>query len=168
VRRLLVVLLAAALGLPAQAAAAGNVGALKTLVVRATNGPETFTDADVRRVVFGETDGWVRDTSFGQASLHGDVTPWLHVFSSVPPCRGRGAFAPYLRELKETAEPAARAAGYDTAGYDKVIYLLPWRCPDATGVAGSTREIGLFGALDVELVAHELGHTFGIWTHANT
>jgi hypothetical protein len=103
-----------------------------------------------------------------RASLAGDVTPWLRAFSAVPDCRGRGAFAAYVQELAARAEPAARAAGYDPSAYEKVIYLVPWRCTDATGVAGSSREIGLFGALDVELVAHELGHTFGIWTHANT
>jgi Gametolysin peptidase M11 len=137
--------------------------------VRATNGPETFSEAAVRGVVFQETDDWIRETSFGQASLAGDVTPWLHAFRGiVPECRGRGAFSAYLQEIAAIAGPAARSAGFDPAAYEKVVYLVPWRCPDVSGVAGSTREIGLFGALDVELVAHELGHTFGIWTHANT
>jgi hypothetical protein len=167
-RRILLVLAVLAAALPPGAQAAGNLGPLRTLVVRATHGPETFSEAAVRRVVFGETDAWIRDASFGQASLTGDVTPWLRAFATVPDCRGRGAFAAYLEEIAASAAPAARAAGYDVSAYDKVIYLVPWRCDAATGVAGSSREIGLFGALDVELVAHELGHTFGIWTHANT
>ena len=165
-RRLLGVLAALALAFPA-GAAADNLGEIRTLVVRVTHGPETFSETNVRRVVFGETDAWIRDASFGQAWLAGDVTPWIRAFSSVPGCRGRGAFAAYVQEIAATAEPAARAAGYDLSAYEKVIYLVPWRCPDATGVAGSESQIGLFGALDVELVAHELGHTFGIWTHAN-
>jgi hypothetical protein len=165
-RRFLGVLVALALAFPA-GAAADNLGEIRTLVVRATHGPETFSEAAVRRVVFEETDAWIRDASFGQAWLAGDVTPWVRAFPSAPDCRGRGAFARYLQQIAEAAEPVARAAGYDPSAYDKVIYLVPWRCADATGVAGSPREIGLFGALDVELVAHELGHTFGIWTHAN-
>jgi hypothetical protein len=165
-RRVLVALVALVLAFP-PGAAADNLGEIRTLVVRVTHGPETFSETAVRRVVFGDTDAWIRDASFGQAWLAGDVTPWLRALSSVPACRGRGAFAPYLQEIAATADPAAGAAGYDLSAYDKVIYLVPWRCPDATGVAGSDRQIGLFGALDVELVAHELGHTFGIWTHAN-
>jgi hypothetical protein len=168
VRLIVVALSVVALATPSVAGAARNVGALRTLVVRATHGPETFSDATVRRVVFEETDAWIRDTSFGQTSLTGDVTPWLHAFREVPACRGRGAFSAYLNALAEIAGPAVRAAGFDPAAYDKVVYLFPWRCPEVTGVAGSSREIGLFGALDVRLVAHELGHTFGIWTHANT
>jgi hypothetical protein len=160
-RRVLGVLAALVLAFPA-GAAADNLGEIRTLVVRVTHGPETFSEATVRRIVFGETDTWIRETSFGQAWLAGDVTPWLHAFPSVPDCRGRGAFSSYLQEIVETAEPAARAAGFDASSYEKVIYLVPWRCSDATGVAGSSRDIGLFGALDVELVAHELGHTFGI------
>jgi hypothetical protein len=166
-RRVLLALVVAALSVPTGAGAAGSIGSLKTLVVRATHGPETFSEATVRRVVFEETDAWIREASFGQASLTGDVTPWLRVFPSIPPCRGRGAFSSYLQALAGTAEPAARDAGFDPAAYDKVVYLFPWRCPDVTGVAGSSREIGLFGALDDRLLAHELGHTFGIWVHAN-
>jgi hypothetical protein len=166
-RRFLGVLVALVLAFPA-GAAADNLGEIRTLVVRATHGPETFSEAAVRRVVFEETDAWIRDASFGQAWLAGDVTPWVHAFSSVPDCRGRGAFAPYLQEIAAAAAPAVSAAGYDVSAYEKVIYLVPWRCPDVSGVAGSPTEIGLFGALGVQLVAHELGHTFGIWTHANT
>lgn len=166
-RRLLLAVAVAALALP-PAAPAANVGPLRTLVVRATHGPEPFSDATVRRVVFEETDAWIRDTSFGQAWLTGDVTPWLRAFPSAAPCRGRGAFSAYLEEVADAAAPAARAAGFDPAAYDKVVYLVPWRCEAATGVAGNERDIGLFGALNVRLVAHELGHTLGIFTHANT
>jgi hypothetical protein len=63
----------------------------------------------------------------------------------MPDCRGRGAFAAYLEQIAQAPEPAVRAAGYDPAAYEKVIYLVPWRCADATGVAGSSRDIGLFG-----------------------
>ena len=79
-RRFLVLLAVLAEAFPADAAA-DNVGELRTLVVRATHGPETFSEATVRRV-FGETDEWIRDASFGQAWLTGDVTPWLHAFTS--------------------------------------------------------------------------------------
>ena len=166
-RRVLVLLFALCLAWPA-GAAADNLGEIRTLVVRATHGPETFSEAAVRRVVFEETDAWIRETSFGQAWLSGDVTPWLRAFPAAPSCRGRGAFSAYLQEIATAAAPAVRAAGYDPGAYEKVIYLVPWRCEAATGVAGSPTDIGLFGALSVPLVAHELGHTFGIWTHANT
>ena len=103
-RRLLGVLAALALAFPA-GAAADNLGEIRTLVVQVTHGPETFSETNVRRVVFGETDAWIRDASFGQAWLAGDVTPWIRAFSSVPGCRGRGAFAAYVRRSRPPPSP---------------------------------------------------------------
>ncbi|MDQ3823929.1 MAG: hypothetical protein M3321_11900, partial [Actinomycetota bacterium] len=84
-RRMLAVVAALCLAFPA-GAAADNLGEIRTLVVRATHGPTPFSDADVRRVVFEETDRWIRDTSFGQAWLAGDVTPWLPAFAAPRAC----------------------------------------------------------------------------------
>jgi hypothetical protein len=70
VRRLLGFLVALVLAFPA-GAAADNLGEIRTLVVRVTHGPETFSEAAVRRVVFGETDAWIRDASFGQGLARG-------------------------------------------------------------------------------------------------
>ena len=91
-RRFAGVLLALCLAFPA-VASADNLGEIRTLVVRATHGPTPFSEEAVRPGVFEETDAWIRDTSFGQAWLDGDVTPWLPAFSGPRSCPGNRSLA---------------------------------------------------------------------------
>jgi Gametolysin peptidase M11 len=146
-----------ALAIPGSAPAIVNTGELKVLVVLATWGPEPFTREQARRVVFEESDAFVRENSYGKAWLTGDVTPWLRAFERRPACS--------QVPLASAAQVAARAAGFDTAAYPRYIYAFaPLGCPYIG--YGGFREVWLDGAMTRTLVTHELGHTFGL-QHAN-
>jgi Gametolysin peptidase M11 len=134
------------------------LGAQRVLVVLATWGPQPFTRDEVQHVVFDEADAFYRESSYGKAWLTGMVTPWLKAFDgpigcSVPLIRTGGA-------------GAARAAGYDPAAYERIIYVHPSvECPWSGVTQANT--VFLDGTLSRKLVAHELGHAFGL-PHANS
>ena len=118
--------LAAALS-PAHAAAHGFastirgkgafVGEQKVLVVPVTWGPQAGTVEDIRRVVFAETDAFMRAASFGKTWLVGDVTPWQQVYTA--------EFACDPRAIAATARAAAARAGFDPARYDRFVFVFP-------------------------------------------
>jgi hypothetical protein len=134
------------------------LGAQHVLVALVTWGPQPFTREEVQRVVFDEADAFYRQSSYGKAWLTGTVTPWLDAFDgqigcSVPLIRTAGA-------------AAARAAGYDPAAYERIIFVHPSvDCPWSGVTQANT--IFLDGTLSRKLVAHELGHAFGL-PHANS
>jgi hypothetical protein len=142
-----------------QAIPGGHVlGPQRILVALVTWGPQPFTREEVQQVVFDEADAFYRRTSFGKASLTGTVTPWLKAYPSRPQCAANS--------LREPGAAALRAAGYDLAAYEVVVYLHPeagcaWSGATYAGV------VFLNGELTARLVAHELGHAFGL-PHANT
>ena len=142
----------------AQPAFGGHVlGPQRVLVALVTWGPQPFTREDVRNIVFDETDAFYRSTSYGKVSLTGTVTPWLHAFDGMVSCN--------LANINASASAAARAAGFDPAKYDRVVYVHPEaNCPwQGVTLAGT---VFLNGAVTTYLVAHELGHSFGLG-HAN-
>jgi len=148
--------------LVALAACTGNATAqaapLRTLVVLLTGGPEPLTRAEMRSLVFDDVSGFLSTASFGTTSLVGEVTPWIR-----PPFNPDCAQAP-LRA--GDGREAARAAGYDPSGYERVIYLIPTSVGCRLGYASradpGVQEIAIFGWLRTEPILHELGHTFGM------
>jgi len=128
------------------AGAADSVGDLRVLVIRATWGPTQDTAALADVAPFYER------ASFGQLHLQLDVTPWLHAYDG-PNCPDDG----------ESAKAAARAAGYQTTAYARVVYLLPEDACEFRGVARGN-EILLTAPRSL---IHELGHTFGL-AHATS
>lgn len=160
-RRLLpVALLALSLAaVPSGQAAYGEhvLGPQRILVALVTWGPQPFARDDVRRVVFDEVDAFYRAMSYGKVSLTGTVTPWLQAFSGRAGCN--------LPAIRAAASAAALAAGFDPATYDRVVYVHPDAgCPWSGVTQAAT--VYLNGALTPHLVAHELGHSFGLG-HAN-
>lgn len=140
------------------APAAGAVsGQLRALVLQATWGPEPLGPGQAQAVLDGAA-RFLGAASFGQLQLTGDVTPWLHVFSSPPPCEST--------QPLEAVRAAAAAAGFDPRAYQRRIYLLPYdegTCPTGGPFAFAfSREVFDVGLFTAPAVAHELGHTFGL------
>jgi len=152
---LAVVALFAAVVLPsADAAPKANE---RVLVVLASTGSKPYTVAEVQRT-FEQANAFIERSSFGQAQLHADVTPWLTGLSARPSC---GASDASVESIFGPPRKAAAGAGFDTARYDTVIYALP----DAhCGFFGATfgHQVMLTRQPTVELLLHELGHTFGL------
>jgi hypothetical protein len=152
--RLLAVLAACALAAwTTPGASAAFSGEQRLLVMRITWGPEPFPDAMVQDVVFSQTDAFMRASSFGKTWIAGEQTPWLHVLSVQPVCD--------TRLIAEAGRSAAQAAGYDLTRYNRYAFLFPRVTCWWSGLGGGDT-IFLNGQLSRKLVAHELGHTYGL------
>jgi len=153
----MVVALCASVTLVASGSAA--TGQDRVLAVLATPGPTPYSTTEFKQVA-SEVDAFFRASSFGREHLSFDVTPWLDAFQTTrPTCGGfsdrsmDGAVAP--------ARDAARLAGYDPDQYDRVMYAVgDVRC----GFYGITwgRQVMLTRPPSLDLLVHELGHTFGL------
>jgi hypothetical protein len=157
VRRLLpVALLALSLAATpaAQSVYGGHVlGQQRILVALVTWGPQPFARADVQHIVFDEVDAFYRSMSYGKVSLAGDVTPWLQAFDVPVACN--------LPVVRSGGLTALAAAGYDVSKYDRIVFLHPEQnCPWSGVTQAAT--VYLNGAVTTYLVAHELGHSFGL------
>jgi hypothetical protein len=133
-------------------------GEQRVLVVPVTWGPQPATVEEINHVVFAETDAFMRAASYGKTWLVGDVTPWQSAYSTRPECDARA--------IASTARAAAAAAGFDPARYDRFVFVFPRiDCP-FRGL-GSGEQTWINGAPERKVVAHELGHTYGL-AHANS
>jgi len=142
----------------AQPAFGGHVlGPQRILVALVTWGPQPIARDDVQKIVFDQVDAFYRSMSYGKVSLTGTVTPWLHAFDVPVACN--------LPVVRAQGSAAALAAGYDPAKYDRIVFVHPEQnCPWSGVTQAAT--VYLNGAVTRYLVAHELGHSFGLG-HAN-
>ena len=141
----------------AEPAFGGHVlGPQRILLALVTWGPQPIARDDVQKVV-DQVDAFYRSTSYGKISLTGTVTPWLHAFDVPVACN--------LPVVRAGGSAAALAAGYDPAKYDRIVFVHPEQnCPWSGVTQAAT--VYLNGAVTRYLVAHELGHSFGLG-HAN-
>jgi hypothetical protein len=160
-RRLLpvaLVLLSLAVVPSAQPAYGGHVlGPQRILVALVTWGPRPFARDEVQSIVFDQVDAFYRSMSYGKVSLTGVVTPWLDAFDMPVACN--------LPVVKAQGTAAAAAAGYDPVKYDRVVFVHPEQNCPWSGVT-QVATVYLNGAMTTYLVAHELGHSFGLG-HSN-
>jgi hypothetical protein len=139
------------------AAAAAPKANERILVVLASTGAKPYTVAEVQRA-FDQADGYIQRSSLGQVRVHADVTPWLTDLAARPTC---GANDGTVESIFGPPRRAAAGAGFDSSGYDTVVYALP----DAhCGFFGATfgHQVMLTRQPTLELLLHELGHTFGL------
>jgi hypothetical protein len=152
---LAVVALLAAVVLPS--AGAAPKANERLLVVLASTGSKPYTVAEVQRTV-EQANAFIQRSSFGQVQVHADITPWLTGLTVRPNCTASDAT---LDSIFGPPRRAAAGAGFDLGHYDTVIYALP----DAhCGFLGATfgHQVMLTRQPTVELLLHELGHTFGL------
>ncbi len=152
---LAVVALLATVALPS--AGAAPKANERVLVVLASTGSRPYPVSDVQRA-FAQANAFIQRASFGQVHLTADVTPWLTGLTAKPGC---GAIDRTIDSVLEPARKEAAGAGFDASHYDTVVYALPdARC----GFFGATfgHQIMLTREPTVELLAHELGHSFGL------
>jgi hypothetical protein len=152
---LAVVALSAAVALPS--AGAAPKADERVLVVLASTGAKPYSVAEVQRTV-EQANAFIQRSSFGQVQLHADITPWLTGLTVKPTC---GASNGTVESIFGPPRTEAAGAGFDTAHYDTVIYALP----DAhCGFFGATfgHQVMLTRQPTVDLLLHELGHTFGL------
>ena len=152
---LAVVVLFAAVALPS--AGAAPKANERVLVVLASTGAKPYTVAEVQRT-FDQANTFIQRSSFGQMQVHVDVTPWLTGLTVKPSCGGTDGT---VESIFGPPRKAAAGAGFDSTRYDTVIYALP----DAhCGFFGATfgHQIMLTRQPTLDLLLHELGHTFGL------
>jgi hypothetical protein len=152
---LAVVALLAAVALPS--AGAAPKANERVLVVLASTGSKPYSVGDVQRA-FAQVNTFIQRSSFGQVHVAADVTPWLTGLTAKPSC-GTGSAG--IDDVFAPARKEAASAGFDASRYDTVVYTLP----DAhCGFFGATfgHQIMLTREPTVDLLAHELGHSFGL------
>jgi hypothetical protein len=129
-------------------------GQQRVLIMQVTWGPQPWPAAQGRESL-SEAAAYIRSASFGRTWIDGTATEWLHALPG-PPAGGCDIDA-----VAAAANAAAQAAGYDLAGYTKLGYAFPdIGCPWGGAYFGTA--IWMHDRMDRHVVAHELGHTYGI------
>jgi chitodextrinase len=160
-------------------AATGGVQAIADATAAAATGPKSvavllfnfsnstaqpWTPAHVRGVVFDNSnsvDEYLRDASYGQLSLNGDVHGWYTIDATNAGC----AYTTWANQ----ARSKATAAGVNLSAYQYVVYAFPQAA--SCGWAGLAYLPGtsswINGAMTLRVVSHEVSHNLGVH-HAST
>ena len=96
-----------------------------------------------------------RDSSYGKHPLAGVVTPWLTARFARP------TTCDYSAIVHRSDEPR-RTAGYNTASYQKFVYVFPSLPGCGWSGLGGGSQAWINQSPNLLVVGHELGHTFGL------
>ena len=150
----------AALQVLAVAPLSNTLGPQKTLVLLvnfSTDPSQPFTAADVRSSFDWVSDFFV-DNSYQQTSLVTDVFGWYTLPMSATSCD-------YL-QIRSLAQQAALGHGIPLGQYARQVYLFPKSagCPwsGLASIGGSPSSAWINGSRQPVVIAHELGHNFGL------
>ncbi len=124
---------------------------------------QPWTPEQIDTTFFGPTgsvDAFYQTTSDAAVSLSGDVHGWYTIPYSYTACS--------YTTWESAARAAATAAGVNVNAYQYVVYMFPyancaWAGLARVGASGSW----INGTSSVRVIAHELGHNFGVW-HSST
>jgi len=146
------------------AAATGTKKVAVLLFNFANDTSQPWTPSFVRGVVFDNADSvnaYYQDASFGQLSMSGDVFGWFTIPDDNAGCDYGG--------WGSLARTAAQNAGVNLSSYTNIVYASPFA--GSCGWAGLAylpgRDSWINGYMQLRVVAHELGHNFGVH-HAST
>jgi hypothetical protein len=157
-RALVLAIALAVVGAPYAQSATPRPRSDHVLIALATAGDEPYSVQAVEKVVRA-ADAFIRASSFGNETLTFDVTPWLRAFGSAPGCGGLTDGS--LDDLVAPVRTAAERAGYVPGDYNRIMYTI---AGSHCGFFGQTwgTQVLLTREPRVQLIVHELGHTFGL------
>lgn len=149
------------------AAFAGTTGEQKTAVLLVNfqdDASQSISRDAAHALVFGQVSDFYWEASYQKTFLSGDTYGWY----TIPVSKSVCDVDLFARE----ADRAAAAAGVDLSGYDRLIYLMPDNVCSVAGYNSGpdtvpTRTWLLSNNLTSRVVAHELGHNFGL-THSQS
>ena len=156
---------AAALEVLAAAPLSNTFGPQKTLLILVNfsdNPAQPYTVAQAQSG-YAALDAWFREVSYQQTSLTIDVVGWYTLSLSTAGCD--------TSLLQSKARQAAAAAGVNLASYVRQVYAFPFNtnCKFAgmASVGGTPSSVWINGNANTGLLAHEFGHTLGLYhSHA--
>ena len=144
----------------ASAPLANTTGEQKVAVLLVNFSDDTrqpYTQAQAQDVVFNQVSGFMRENSFQKTWLSGNAFGWL-TLPIAKTC--------LTTDIADAAKVAANGAGINLAGYGRVVYVFPrndscvWSGVGTVG--GLPSDAWINGRLETKVVAHELGHNFGL------
>ncbi len=141
-------------------------GAQRTVVilVNFSNSPsQPYTNSYARTIVFTSASNFDLENSYGQTWLTGDVFGWYTIPLSSSVCD--------YNTLASLAQTAATAAGAKLGNYTRQVYAFPQNACSWWGLGGPGNlgysQAWINGDLEEQVVAHEMGHGFGL-QHAHS
>ena len=120
-------------------------------------GDKPWTIAQVQDLVFGQTNDFFLENSFGQTWLAGNVLGWYTIPMDSTVCD--------LFGLANLAGQAASGAGVDLSVYDRFVYLFPKNGCGGSGTAQVNEfpsKTWIIGSFKLRTFAHELAHNLGL------
>jgi hypothetical protein len=145
----------------AQAATTTTTGEQSTVVllVNYSDSPtQPITKTAAHSLVFGQASDFYWEASYHRMFLSGDTYGWFTLPVSKATCD--------TALIAQEADKAAAAAGIDLSRYAHRVYLAPDNACTGTGYNDGmtlpTRTWIFAEAMNARLVAHEMGHNFGL------
>lgn len=146
-------------------ASPNTFGAQRTVVLMVNfqdNAATPYGWTDAADVVFNQVNQFYRENSYNQTSIYGDVFGWFTLPMSSSVCD--------TTQIQTLADQAATAAGVNLNNYPRRLYAFPNNACGFWGrgtVGGNPSLAWINGAFSLKVVAHEMGHNFGLY-HSNS